>query len=153
MRSPRTWGLRVAKFRSAASAMISALLLAGCASVQQADLDTWEGAPVAALETHPIFLTMPVVRTLASDGTEMRNYVNGRSVASCSGGGSVFAHSVSMATYDRFATCMQAFAACNNIFYIKGGIIQRYTPIGTGGARCHTDESARPGFRGPANIR
>ena len=44
------------------------------------------------------FLTFPVVRTTAADGTEIRDYVNGRSVAQCSGGGSVFAGQVSAVT-------------------------------------------------------
>ena len=46
-------------------------------SVRQADLDAWVGQPVVALEVHPIFLTVPVVKTQASDGTEIWNYVNG----------------------------------------------------------------------------
>jgi hypothetical protein len=36
-------------------------VLSGCATVHQEDLDAWKGAPVAALETHPVFMTMPVV--------------------------------------------------------------------------------------------
>jgi hypothetical protein len=31
---------------------------------------------VSILEKQPVFLTMPVVRTTTSDGTEIRNYVN-----------------------------------------------------------------------------
>ena len=31
-----------------------------------------------------------------------------------------------MATYDSFSSCMQTFAACNNIFYIKDGYVQQY---------------------------
>ena len=27
-----------------------------------------------------------------------------------------------------------------------------YTPVGTGGARCYTDERARPNFRGATNF-
>jgi hypothetical protein len=42
--------------------------------------------------------------------------------------------------------------ACNNIFYIKDGAVTQYSPIGTGGARCYTDETDRPGFVGAANI-
>ena len=96
---------------------------------------------------------MQVVRTRTADGTEIRNYVNGRNVASCSGGGTVFAGYVDMATYSRFSNCVQTFAACNNIFYINDGVVTQYTPIGTGGMRCYTDERLRPGFVGAANIR
>jgi hypothetical protein len=129
-----------------------ALILVGCAAVHQEDLQSWEGAPVSALDTHPVFLTMQVVRTVTADGTEIRNYVNGRNIASCSGGGSVFRGTVSSAAYNEFNTCMQAFAACNNIFYIKGGVVTAYTPIGTKGMRCYTNEALRPGFRGAVNI-
>lgn len=130
-----------------------ALMLASCASVRQEDLQSWVGHPVDELDKHPVFLTMQTVRTRTADGTEIRNYINGQNVASCSGGGTVFAANVDMATYSRFSSCMQAFAACNNIFYIKDGSVTQYTPIGTGGARCYTDERTRPGFAGATNIR
>lgn len=100
-----------------------------------------------------MFITMQVVRTLTPDGTEIRNYINGRNVAACSGGGTVFAATVDMATYNRFSSCMQTFAACNNIFYVKDGIVKQYTAIGTGGGRCYTDERTRPGFMGATNFR
>jgi len=58
-----------------------------------------------------------------------------------------------MATYNSFSNCMQKFAACNNIFYIKNGVVERYSAIGTGGAKCYTNETMRPGFSGSANIR
>jgi hypothetical protein len=130
-----------------------ALMLASCASVHQEDLDAWQGAPVAALDVHPIFLTFPVIRTKTDDGTEIRRYVNGRNIASCSGGGSAFANSVDMATFSSFSNCMQAFAACNSIFYIKDGHVQRVTLVGTGGMRCYSNETLRPDFRGSTNIR
>ena len=119
--------------------------LSACAGVRQEDLQSWVGAPVAALETHPVFITMPVVRTRASDGTEIWNYVNGRGVASCSAGGSVFSGTVSFATYTGFTNCMQGVAACNNIFLIRNGRVVQYSPVGTGGARCDTDERVQPG--------
>jgi hypothetical protein len=136
-----------------ACALATALCFAGCASVHQEDLDAWAGWPVSDLEKHPVFLTMKVVRTTASDGTEIRNYVNGRNVAECSSGGTAFTGQVDFARYTNFISCMQRFAACNNIFYIKNGIVERYSPIGTGGAGCYSDASTRPGFAGAANIR
>jgi hypothetical protein len=129
-----------------------ALTLSSCATVHQEDLQSWVGVSVDQLDKYPIFLTMQVVRTRTADGTEIRNYINGRNTASCSGGGTVFAGYVSTATYNQFASCMQTFMACNNIFYIKNGVVTQYTPIGTGGARCYTNEWARPGFKGAANI-
>jgi hypothetical protein len=136
---------------------IAALLLmstvSGCATVRQADLDAWVGQPVAALETHPIFLTIPAVKTRASDGTEIWNYVDGANLGQCTGGGNIFGTTLDYATYSRFSTCVHRFAACNNIFYIRNGKVEKYTPIGTGGARCYTTEQLQPGFSGPTNIR
>jgi hypothetical protein len=47
------------------------LLIAGCQTVRQEDLASWEGAPVSALDAHPIFLTMQKVQTVTADGTEL----------------------------------------------------------------------------------
>ena len=135
------------------STLFLLLLFAGCATVHQEDLDAWAGHPVSDLEKHPILMTFPVVRTTVTDGTEIRDYVNGKTVSQCSGGGTVFAGYVSMATYNGFTNCMQNFAACHGIFYIKNGIIDHVSAIGTGGMRCYTDATLRPTFSGSANIR
>jgi hypothetical protein len=124
-----------------------------CATVHQEDLDAWAGHPVADLDKHPIFLTFPVVRTTAADGTEIRDYVNGRNTTSCSSGGTVFAGSVSLETYSSFTNCMQNFAACHAIFYIKNGVIDHVSGVGSGGMRCYTNETFRPGFSGVAYVR
>jgi hypothetical protein len=134
--------------------MLGALaLMAACASVRDADTAAWEGRPVSDLEKHPVFLTMQLVRTQTSDGTQIWNYVNARNVGSCSGGGSVFASTISYATYNQFTHCMSGIAACNNIFYVRSGVVEQYTPVGSGGARCFTDERLRPGFSRPTNYR
>lgn len=135
------------------AAIASLSILASCATVRQADLDAWVGQPVIALETHPVFLTVPVVKTTASDGTEIWNYVNGANLGQCTGGGSVYGRQLNYAAYNQFASCVQRFAACNNIFYIKDGKVLRYTPVGSGGARCYTTEQLQPQSRGPTNIR
>jgi hypothetical protein len=134
-------------------AFVVSASLCGCATVHQEDLDAWAGRPVSDLDKHPIFVTLPVVRTITPDGTEIRDYVNGRNVASCSSGGTVFASQVNFATYNNFTDCMQNFAACHGIFYIKNGIVQNVSAIGTGGMRCYTNEATRPGFSGSVNIR
>jgi hypothetical protein len=126
--------------------------VSGCATVRQEDLDAWVGKPVVALETHPFFITVPVVKTQASDGTVIWNYVNGANIGSCSGGGSIYGRTINFSAYNQFASCVQKFAACNNIFYIKNGVIQNYTPIGTGGMRCYTNDTIKPNFRGNANV-
>jgi hypothetical protein len=81
-------------------------LIAGCATVQQADLDAWDGQPVAALETHPVFLTIPVVKTTASDGTEIWNYVNGIDLGRCAGGGGVYRTQLDYASYNQFMSSL-----------------------------------------------
>lgn len=134
--------------------ILSALLLvAACATVRDQDLAAWEGRPVSDLEKHPVFLTMRLVRTQASDGTQIWNYVNARNVGSCSSGGGIFAATVDYATYNRFTSCMSGVAACNNIFYVKDGIVERYTPVGSGGMHCYTDDRMRPGYTGSTNYR
>lgn len=129
------------------------LLLAACASVRPEDQAAWVGVPVSALDKHPIFLTMSVVKTIASDGTEIRNYINGANVGSCSAGGSIFSGTISYANYSAFSSCMSRFAACNNIFFINAGKVTSYTPVGSGGARCFTDARLQPNFSGATNIR
>lgn len=93
---------------NALTVVLLTAILAGCGSlvVRQADLDAWIGQPIAALEAHPIFLTMPVVKTVTSDGTEIWNFVNGADVAGCSGGASVYSGTVNFATYTTFSNCM-----------------------------------------------
>jgi len=132
--------------------LATAFSLAGCATVRQEDLNAWVGQPVAALETHPVFITIPVVKTQASDGTEIWNYVNGANIGTCSGGGEITSKKVDYATYSKFSSCMQRFAACNNIFFIRDSKVMKYTPIGTGGAACYTNEKVQPGFSGATNF-
>jgi hypothetical protein len=129
-----------------------ALSLPACASAREADLQAWHGTPVAALDTHPTFRAMPVVKTIAVDGTEVRHYVNGRVAAKCISGGLVTRSTVDSATYGQFTSCMQNFPECNSIFHIKNGIVTAHTRIATGSARCYPDESTRPGFRGATGI-
>jgi hypothetical protein len=122
-------------------------VLGGCVlsySVREEDLRAWEGQPVLTLEKHPVFLTMPVIKTRASDGTEIWNFVNGRNMSACSSSGSVFGRFVDSATYSQFSNCMQRVQACNNIFFIINGVVERYTPVGSGGVHCYTDETLQP---------
>lgn len=134
-------------------ALACAALVAGCASVHQEDLDAWKGRPVSDLDKHPLTLVASnVVRVVTADGTEMRDYVNGQNVAQCSSGGSVFRGTVNMASYNGFMSCMQRFQACHSIYTIKDGVVQSVSAIGTGGARCYTNETMRPGFSGSVNM-
>lgn len=127
--------------------------LTACATVRQVDVNAWVGQPVIALESHPFFITIPPVKSQLSDGSEIWNYVNGGNLSSCTGGGDVYGRKLNSTQYSQFASCLQRFAACNNIFYIRDGKVTQYTPVGTGGMRCYTDESLQPNFRGATNVR
>jgi hypothetical protein len=130
---------------------VATMVLAGCAlaqGVRPEDQAAWVGVPVAALDKHPMFMTMHMEKSVAADGTEIRNYVNGRTVAGCSGGSIAFSTNL----VGHSASCMETQAACNNIFYIKSGVVTAYTPVGSGGMRCYTDDRTRPGFIGATNY-
>jgi S1-C subfamily serine protease len=45
--------------------------------VRQQDLDSWVGMPVEALDTHSLFITVPIFKTYSASGIEIRNYANG----------------------------------------------------------------------------
>jgi hypothetical protein len=110
-----------------------------CATVRQQDLNAWVGVPVEALDTHSIFITMPMYRTITADGVEIRNYVNAIDVTRCfeTAGASLHGNYVSGSA---FTTCSSGQIACNNIFYIRDDVVIEYAPTG----RCYTDKTAQP---------
>ena len=142
------------KFMKRTVVLLSLVALVGCALpiVRQQDLDAWIGQPVSALELHPFFITVPVVKTKTSDGTEIWNYVNGRNIGSCSGGGSVFSGTVNSGRYNQFTNCVSRIGACNNIFYIKENVVLQYIAVGSGGMRCMTTKEVQPQFIGSGNF-
>ena len=123
---------------------IAALIgLAGCAPlVHQEDLDAWAGVPVAALDTHSFFLTVPMVRTMTAGGIEVRDYANGVNAASCSATGGAMATGA-WVNADAFSSCTSGWVGCHNLFYIRDGRVLEYAPTG----RCKTDASVRPQAR------
>lgn len=145
--------------------LVVALAAAGCATsllVRQADLDAWVGVPVVALDTHSLFLTIPVVRTVTDTGIEIRNYVNKQGVSSCfgnvqgsgqsntrisgntpaAGTGRVAgqAYTTSSANFSSFQNCSSRLVGCDNLFYIKDGKVIEYRPTG----RCFTNQTVQP---------
>lgn len=119
-------------------------VLAGCATVRQEDLDAWKGVSVEELDTHTLFLTVPMTRTFTSQGIEVRNYTNGKAAAACvTNGSSKSAGAKTSGT--AFSTCTSQDVVCNNLFYIQGGKVIEYAPVG----QCFTDERVRPQFRRP----
>lgn len=116
-----------------------ALTVAACATVRKQDLDAWVGIPVEALDTHSFFITVPMYRSVTLGGIEIRNYANGADVAQCfsNASGSSTGKYVNA---NAFTTCSSNRIVCNNIFYIKSGVVIEYAPTG----RCYTDETVQP---------
>ena len=129
-------------------ALLALPLLSACKSVKP-DVTAWPGTPALVLDQHPLFSTMQVVRTIAGDGTEIRNYVGKASIASCSVPNADLTAVLTPAAYNTFSQCLRSHPACINVFYIENGIITAYTPIGTGGSQCPSDERLQPDFHGP----
>ena len=133
------------KKRAAIAAL--AMVLVGCVlgrTVRQEDLDAWVGMPVEALDTHSLFITLPMVKTVTGSGIEIRNYPNKRNIGQCFGSGGINAYGyMNSATYNSFSTCSGGLVGCDNIFYIKNGVVVEYAPTG----HCYTDETVRPQSR------
>lgn len=127
-----------------ALAVVAALSMSACAGllVRQQDLDAWVGIPIEALDTHSLFITVPMFRTVTPSGIEIRNYANGSDVASCftNAGANRAGNFVNA---NSFTTCSSGRVVCNNIFYIKDGKVVEYAPTG----RCYTDSSVQPQAR------
>ena len=122
--------------------MILIILATGCATVRQQDLDAWVGMPVEALDTHSIFITMPMYRTVTASGIEIRNYANGKNVATCFGNAGA-TNTGNFVNANAFTSCSSGQIVCNNIFYIKDGKVLEYAPTG----QCFTDKRAQPQAR------
>lgn len=120
-------------------AVAIALAITACATVRKQDLDSWVGVPVEALDTHSLFITVPMYRSVTPSGIEIRNYANGREVAQCfsNTSGSKTGKYVNV---NEFTTCSNVSVVCNNIFYIKDGVVIEYAPTG----RCYTDITVQP---------
>ena len=89
------------------------------------------------VDTHTLFLTMPVFKTISSEGIEIRNYVNSAEVANCFSNGIA---NKRFTNYTTFTTCSNNKIACNNIFFIKNGKVIDYKPTGS----CYTDDTVKP---------
>jgi len=127
-----------------ATALFFLALLGACAAppvVRQQDLDAWAGVPVEALDTHPFFVTLPQVRTLVEGGIEVRDYVNKRYVAGClSGGANNKVYTMNASMYKAFRACSANMSGCDNVFYIKSGVVTQFAPTG----QCKTSEVVQP---------
>ena len=117
---------------------IALLSLVGCMKgVQEEDLTSWVNQPVSLLDTHPLFMTVPMERRFSNDGVEIRNYRNGITVSSCSGNTNF---NMNSGYANSYANCFENDIVCNNLFYIKNDKVLKYEPVG----RCYTDKTVRP---------
>lgn len=121
------------------------VLVSGCATVRPSDLDAWVGMPAVALDTHPVFATMPMYRTQTPDGVEIRNYLNSKTVEQCFSNAGIRHGDRRYVKHSTFVSCSENRLACANMFYLQGDRVTRYAPMGD----CYTDDSVRPqpGYR------
>lgn len=121
--------------------VVIVLMLAGCNGVlvRQQDLDAWVNVPVEALDTHSIFMTIPVYKYVTGSGIEVRNYANGQDIQSCVTNAGGYSNS-GYVNASVFSNCTNNRIVCNNIFYIKNGKVIEYAPTG----RCYTNASLQP---------
>ena len=126
--------------RPSAAKWLVAIGLSGCASVHQADLDAWAGVPVVALDTHSLFLTLPMVKTFTDTGVEIRVYSNKQGVSSCAGGGAVASGTLPLASFNSYRSCTSRLVGCDGVFYVRDGTVIEAKPVG----QCYTNASTRP---------
>ena len=120
-----------------------ALFLNGCAklAVRQEDLNAWVGVSVEELDTHSLFLTLPVAKTITDSGVEVRVYSNKQNISSCFDTGNLDGKAYSNdATFTAIQNCSSRIVGCDNIFYIKDKMVVEYKPVG----QCYTDATLQP---------
>ena len=120
---------------------LCSLLLISCGGmlVRQQDLDAWVDAPVEALDTHSMFMSIPMYKYVTESGIEVRNYANGQDVQSCFTNAGGYSNT-GYVNANAFTTCSSNRVVCNNIFYIKNGRVLEYAPTG----QCYTNSKAQP---------
>jgi len=104
--------------------------------IDQSILDSWVGVPVAELDFHTWFITVPMTKTVTEDGTEIRNYKN-------SSNSRVTCNTTTNFPYKDITRCSGGESECNNIFYIREGVVTSYQLSGN----CRTGESLRPQYK------
>lgn len=123
-------------------AMTFTCLITACttkSTVQQQNLDSWTNVPVEVLDSHVFFKTVPMFRTKTDSGTEIRNYAYGFDFQECASKAGATNIGDFMGE-DAFIACSSSKIVCNNMFYIKEGIVLEYAPTG----RCDTGKKIQP---------
>ena len=114
--------------------------MSGC-TVRDEDLRSWVGVPVEQLDTHSLFLTMPLTKTHSASGVEIRVYANKVNINSCLGTGKINKNGYRNSTsFNTFQNCNSTLSGCDNIFYIKDSKVVQYKPVGS----CYTNKTLQP---------
>lgn len=134
------------------AAVALAAAVTGCAThqsplVNQADLDAWKDVPVAALDAHSLFITVPMIRTVTESGVEIRNYSNKVASSTCARNvtgttqiAGTAQRPIAYGQFNQMQNCIAGMRGCDNIFYIKDGKVLEYKAVG----QCYTNEKVRP---------
>ena len=121
------------------------LFLNGCANmtVRQEDINAWVGVSVERLDTHSLFLTLPVAKTITDSGVEVRVYSNKQNFSSCFDSGNIDGKTYSNdASFSAIQNCSSQLRGCDNIFYIKDKKVLEYKPVG----QCEIVQPERKNF-------
>ena len=129
------------------------IALLGCAGafVKQADLDAWKDVPVEALDTHSIFLTHPMIKTVTDSGVEIRVYSDKVGISSCAqnafgqsnvnvAGSGYSGQGVSSQNFNAFQTCSSRVTGCDAVMYIQNRKAVEAKVVG----QCYMNEKLRP---------
>lgn len=135
--------MKTSQFKLYIIILLILIFMSGCAlkSVRQQDLNSWKGVSVEELDTHSLFLTLPVIKTKTESGIEIRVYPNKVNVSSCYENGNINNNGyLNYSQFNMYQNCSNQLVGCDNIFYIKDKKIIEYKPVGS----CYTDETVQP---------
>jgi hypothetical protein len=135
--------MKPSQFKLYIISLLILIFMSGCAlkSVRQQDLNSWKGVSVEELDTHSLFLTLPVIKTKTESGIEIRVYPNKVNVSSCYENGNINNNGyLNYSQFNIYQNCSNQLVGCDNIFYIKDKKIVEYKPVGS----CYTDETVQP---------
>lgn len=104
-------------------------------TVRQVDLDAWTGIPLAELEMHPLFSTLPRNIRALSDGRQLWTFSNCKSIVEiyCMGSNGLMACSGG----ETWRPC------CQNQFVVRDTEVESFRAVG----HCYTDCTVRPASR------
>lgn len=105
--------------------------LAGCTTVRSG-ADAWIGQDVATLEKHALLRTLPMIRTINTDGLEQRAYQSRANAPQCYAEGNVTPGALlSLASYTQAMACTgRSSSGCDFVFTLRDGKVASYAAGG-----------------------